>query len=314
MRRLAVVAAALLMALPAASAEALVVNNGTIYWMRDSGGIGSVNVDGTGLKRQLVRGVTADDLAVDGAYLYWSGEDRRGKTVIGRAGTDGRHVKRKLLKADAHAIAAYGGSVYWLTGKTIGRARASGRGAKPRLLNVRQSGWQASDLAVGPAGIFWGQGLAGKAKERARESGPIARIGRADLSGAHADHDFASWRAHALFVSDPRVIGLDGPSLYWLTANPDNVLHHLAAEADDVGFCQPVLSNCEVLMRLADEAVNPNSRFAVADGVLYWATPVDGGTRLYAAPIERETIAGIPGASETLQASRQIAFVRDAIR
>jgi hypothetical protein len=325
MRRLVILVALLLLVLPIASADALVVKDGKIYWIREArandlagrtAGIGRMNIDGTGIKRLLVRGVAAEDLAVDGGYVYWSGPGKRSdKRVIGRAGIDGRRVKRTLVKADADAIAAYDGSIYWLAGKAVGRARSNGRGADSHFLSVRDSGWVASDLAVGPAGIFWAQGVAhGKAWERAQASGPVGRIGRAALSGAGVDHDFASWRAAVLIASGPRVVGLDGPSFYWLTPNPDYVLHHLAAESDDVGYCQPVLSNCEVLMRLADEAVNPNAQFAVDDGVLYWATPVNGGTRIYRAPIERETRDGEPGASELLQASQQVAFVRDRIR
>ncbi|HWK28819.1 MAG TPA: hypothetical protein VNS09_19820 [Solirubrobacter sp.] len=327
MRRLLPTLLALLVVLPPASANAIVVRDGTIYWIREAkasdhsgrtAGIGSINVDGTGLKRLLVRGVVADDLAVDGSLLYWSGPPpgkRSHKRVIGRAGTDGHGIKRTLVRADAEAIAAYDGSLYWLTGKTVGRARSNGRGANARFLAIKQPGWVASGLAVGAAGIFWGQGVAhGKAWDRAREGGPVGRIGHAELSGAGVDPAFASWRAAVLISSSPRIVGLDGPSLYWLTANPDNALQHLAAEADDIGYCQPVFSNCDALMRLADEAVNPNSRFAVDNGVLYWATPVSGGTRIYRAPITREMHEGAPGASETLEAREQVAFVRDTIR
>jgi hypothetical protein len=311
MRKLLLLAGAALIAalLPATSASAIVVEDGKIYWLRTGhgGGIGRIDVDGSGLKRLLVRGVTADDLAVDGSSVFWADSD---KGVIGRARTDGRKVKRKLVKADADAIAAHDGSLYWLDDGIVGRARANGRGVKRRFLNVRRPGWDASGLAVGPAGIFWGQGVAhGKAWDEAREGGPVGRIGRAGLSGGGIEHGFADWRAAVLISSAPRVIGLDGPSLYWLTANPDNVLHHLAAGGESVGTCQPVLSNCEVLMRLADERLNPNSQFAVADGVLYWATPVHGGTRIHAAPIARD-----PDASELLQPARQVAFVHDALR
>ena len=67
-------------------------------------------------------------------------------------------------------------------------------------------------------------------------------------------------------------------------------------------------------MRLADEGVSPNSRFAVDDGVLCRAEPVHGGTRICRAPIARETIAGVPGASEMLEGRELVVFVHDQMR
>jgi hypothetical protein len=322
---LGIVIAAASAAFPPASAQALVVHDGRIYWIANQGVgprgdvIGRMNVDGTGLRRRLVRHIGADRLAVGAGHVFWSGprpgDDSGRKRAIGRARLDGRRVQRRLIETDANALAVHGRFLYWSGAKAIGRARVDGKQAKRGFLHVSHRGWALGDLVVGDAGIFWGEGLHGtKAVNEARHSGPTGRIGHAALSGRGIDVDFASWRSAALIAFGPRLVGLDGPSLYWFTPNPDNVLHHLDATAVNVGYCEPVFSNCEVLMRLADAGVNPNSSFTVDDGVLYWAEPVPRGTRIYRSAIVREPSSSGSSLSEMLGSREQVALVRDSIR
>lgn len=297
--RMLVLAAALAV-LPAADARALVVADGKIYWIKHqatsrsssrTAGIGRANIDGTKVKRAIVRGIQATDIAVSRSHVYWSTRSSRKRAPIGRARLDGTRIQRQLLRVNAGPLAVDDDHLYWGEPRAIGRAKLNGTKARRTFIRLPGSSWGVADVAVGAGHVFWSEGLASKkAWDQARETrGPTGRLGRAGLDGNGAVRAWTTWHRSALMTSGADILGVDDQTIYWLTTHPDNKLEYaFAGSPESIGACQPVLSNCKTLIALTDEGFNPNSQFAVADGYVYWADPVSRGTRIYRAALQRE--------------------------
>ena len=96
--------------------------------------IGCANVDGTGVNHGFII-TTADNLAVDGAHIYWTNVNG-----IGRANLDGTGVKEGFIAATpaypaTASVAVDSAHIYWgnfvsstLPNDTIGRANLDGTG------------------------------------------------------------------------------------------------------------------------------------------------------------------------------------------
>jgi hypothetical protein len=109
-----------------------------IYWMNNAESgkpvpIGRANVDGTGVNKRFITGVTNGPcgIAVVGGHIYWTNGG-----FVGRANLDGTGVNRRFIRTPGGAcgVAVYQGHIYWEEGTrtpahpstTIGRANLNG--------------------------------------------------------------------------------------------------------------------------------------------------------------------------------------------
>jgi hypothetical protein len=109
-----------------------------IYWIyaaesRKPVTIGRANLDGTGVNKRFITGVTNGfcGIAVVGGHIYWTNGG-----FVGRANLDGTGVNRRVIRTPGGAcgVAVYQGHIYWEEGAgtpahpstTIGRANLDG--------------------------------------------------------------------------------------------------------------------------------------------------------------------------------------------
>jgi hypothetical protein len=109
-----------------------------IYWTNAAEGpkpvpIGRANLDGTGVNKRLITGVTNGfcGITVAGGHIYWTNGG-----FLGRANLDGTGVDRRFIRTPGGScgVAVYQGHIYWTQGTgghahpstTIGRANLDG--------------------------------------------------------------------------------------------------------------------------------------------------------------------------------------------
>jgi hypothetical protein len=168
--------------------SSVVVVGRYVYW-NDRHAIGRVALDGSHLRRNLIRlpaergGGVADGLASDGRHLYFS---RCSDNTIGRADLSGRHVHQRFISLGARScpqsLAVTGGHIFWteLGQGIIGRARLGGGDIEARWLHT-QSRQGPFQVAVGDGHVYWTWG---------GENGTPSYTGRADANRSHLDRRF----------------------------------------------------------------------------------------------------------------------------
>jgi hypothetical protein len=109
-----------------------------IYWTnaaewRKPVPIGRANLDGTGVNKRFITGVTNGScgIAASGGHIYWTTGG-----FLGRANLDGTGVNRRFIRTPSGpcGVAVYQGHIYWTQGTgshahprtTIGRANLDG--------------------------------------------------------------------------------------------------------------------------------------------------------------------------------------------
>jgi hypothetical protein len=117
-----------------------------IYWMNNAESgkpvpIGRANLDGTGVNKRFITGVTNGPcgIAVAGGHIYWTNGG-----FVGRANLDGTGVNRRFIRTASGpcGVAVYQGHIYWgqSTGRlahpstTIGRANLDGSAVNNRFI------------------------------------------------------------------------------------------------------------------------------------------------------------------------------------
>jgi hypothetical protein len=190
---LAVVAALVILALPAGAAA-------DIYWSNGSGNTHSVaraNLDGTGVDLTFIPDVHADGVAVDAGHVYWS---TFVDGTIGRADLDGSALDQSFITGPAvgevpGAMAVDSQHIYWVSevsnNSYIFRANLDGSGAIGLLPATGSEG-----VAVDAGQVYW-------------TNTEADTIGRADLDGGDVDQSFISG------LTAPWGIAVDGQHIYW---------------------------------------------------------------------------------------------------
>jgi hypothetical protein len=130
-----------------------------IYWMNNAESrkpvpIGRANLDGTGVNKRFITGVTGGTcgIAVAGAHIYWT----NGR-FVGRANLDGSRVNRHFLRTAGIScgVAVYKDHIYWRQSKrglahpitTIARANLNGSAVNNQFITgIRDS---CGSLAIG---------------------------------------------------------------------------------------------------------------------------------------------------------------------
>jgi hypothetical protein len=227
--------------------------NAHLYWSepvtsRGPSGTGINNiwrakVNGGSVDKSFVSGLQIPGaVAVSSSHVYWS-DDEAG--TIGRARTDGTHVQRSLITANADALATAGGFLYWTTSSFSGTPAAIWRsrpdGTHKRKLASIGQGTYIGGLAVNGSRICWTN----------RDRGTI---GRAHLDGTHINQHFVTG------LTDPTGLAMSSRNLFWANTVPET--------SDSIGRA-----------RLDGTHVNPNFitgasypyGVAVGRGYLYWA-------------------------------------------
>jgi hypothetical protein len=159
-----------------------------VYWL-DGNAIGTVNADGSGVRRKLVvpsqeyGGGVGDGLASDGRYLYFSrGQERS----IARVRLDSGLSLRYIVLGDKHgplALTYAAGYLYWSDVDhnflgVIGRASLDGRLVAPEWLHI---GKPPFDVVAGGGVLFWVHGAV---------AGQQEYVGRASARGRITTHRF----------------------------------------------------------------------------------------------------------------------------
>jgi hypothetical protein len=134
-----------------------------IYWANGTS-IGRANLDGSGVEPAFVAGVTADSVAVDADFIYWTSDGPGSSDTIGRVRGDGTDVDKSFISAGDLAIgdvAVDANHVYWIhrlpyasligADTAIGRADLDGTDANPAFIPEAR----ARDLALDPQYIYW---------------------------------------------------------------------------------------------------------------------------------------------------------------
>jgi hypothetical protein len=135
-----------------------------IYWTnwaqwRKPVPIGRANLDGTGVNKRFITGVTPGcGIAVVGGHIYWTNAGFvKSRYAIGRANLDGTGVNQRFIRTAGIpcGVAAYQGHIYWgeWTGgdahpaTTIGRANLDGSAVNNQFITgIHDS---CSGLAIG---------------------------------------------------------------------------------------------------------------------------------------------------------------------
>jgi hypothetical protein len=113
-----------------------------IYWIyaaesRKPVPIGRANLDGTGVNKRFITGVTNGcGIAVVGGHIYWTNAGFTDRPAIGRANVDGTGVNQRFIRTASTpcGVAVYQGHIYWGESSggsahpstTIGRANLDG--------------------------------------------------------------------------------------------------------------------------------------------------------------------------------------------
>lgn len=178
-----------------------------------------------------------------GAFIYWS-TGRFG--TIGRANLDGTDVRQGFLKAvlNPQGLAfGEGQTILWATPGiprpvrfgprgSIGRGQLDGKGGAKRIIGPGEIVFSVQPTATGgcPCHVFYNHSLStGVAVDIAhvywserhfeRKLHPHAGgdIGRAELDGSHAQHDFIPTGP------DPTALAVDSTHIYWVNANDGTI-------------------------------------------------------------------------------------------
>ena len=123
-----------------------------IYWMNNAESgkpvtIGRANLDGTGVNKRFVTGVTIGcGIAVVRGHIYWTNVGFvKSRYAIGRANVDGTGVNRRFIRTASIpcGVAVYHGHIYWGEWKgttlahpitTIGRANLDGSAVNSQFI------------------------------------------------------------------------------------------------------------------------------------------------------------------------------------
>jgi hypothetical protein len=146
-----------------ASPCGIAVAGNYIYWMYGAEGykppvltIGRANLDGTGVNKRFITGVTSGCwIAVAAGHIYWANDGPA--AGIGRANLDGTGVNQRFIRTAGNpcGVAVYQGHIYWghSTGgfahpsATIGRANLDGSAVNDQFITgIHET---CSGLAVG---------------------------------------------------------------------------------------------------------------------------------------------------------------------
>ena len=183
------------------SPQAMAIDSTYLYFVTGLGGIGRVNLDGSGVDQNFILGVFPDALAVDGAHIYWTTSGPNGNK-IGRANIDGSSVNPNFITTivAAAGIAVDGNFVYWSNSalNSIGRANvADGLGANQQWITGAAN---PQGVTVDGSFIYWVNASSG-------------RIGRANLNGTGANQFFIT-------AGKPEWIAVDSASVWWTNGSP----------------------------------------------------------------------------------------------
>ena len=174
-----------------------------VYWadsFRDQnnrlvGVIARANLDGTGVNDSfiVVNDAASNGVAVDGAYVYWTGAN-----VIGRANLDGTGVDQSFITGanEPWGVAVDGAHIYWVNAGngTIGRANLDGTDVDQSFI-TGDPATEPEGIAVDGAHIYWANSQGG--------TGGAGTIGRANLDGTGVDQSFITG------VSSPLGVAVD---------------------------------------------------------------------------------------------------------
>jgi hypothetical protein len=100
--------------------------------------IGRANLDGTGVNRRFITGVTNGcGIAVVGGHIYWTNsgfaDSRHVRNAIGRANLDGTGVNQRFIRTVGGpcGLAVYHGHIYWGQSRGASHTRARRRSDAP---------------------------------------------------------------------------------------------------------------------------------------------------------------------------------------
>jgi virginiamycin B lyase len=122
-----------------------------IYWMNNAESgkpvpIGRANLDGTGVNKRFITGVTNGPcgIAVVGGYIYWTNAGFTDTPAIGRANLDGTGVNQHFIRTAGIpcGVAVYKDHIYWVQSKrglahpitTIARANLNGSAVNDQFI------------------------------------------------------------------------------------------------------------------------------------------------------------------------------------
>lgn len=311
MRHVLVTGMALVLCLVLAeSAQALAVSKGKVYWTKDSdlygkgAAVGRANVNGTRVRPNFIRlrnriGDSLNGaLATSGSHIYWGVISARGGArgntgAIGRARLNGRGVQPRLItRINPFGLAAHGRNLYWTNtvvanaeskNASVGRARLNGKRVQRRFIRAGLSADGAADIAVDASGIYWGASYTHDAD--------YPSIARANLKGGNIELYFVRLnrviRTAFLGAHPGRVIGLDGPSIYY-TESVEGTLDERTVQYTTL---DPSERHSGRLMEFdSDDAIS----FAVDGSYLYWVQRLgESRYRLIRAKILRKFSEGV---------------------
>ncbi|HEV7399053.1 MAG TPA: hypothetical protein VGN84_02165 [Solirubrobacterales bacterium] len=171
--------------------------------------ISRANLDGSGREGVFVP-TNAEDVAVDGAHIYWS---EPSANAIGRADLDGNpaSVEPSFISgaSNPQGVTVDGSHLYWSNAAggedeegTIGRANLNGTGVDQNFIAGASN---PKGIAVDAAHIYW-----------TNAGSSFRGIGRADLDGnvASVEQEFVADSAVL-----PQGVAVDGTHVYWTRGN-----------------------------------------------------------------------------------------------
>ena len=195
------------------NAQGVAVDGAHIYWanldISNGSSIGRANLDGTGVNQNFIGtgdpptfpgASNPEEMAVDGAHVYWADSFRTNflTGVIARANLDGTGVNQNfIVVSDAVplGVAVDGAHVYWTGANVIGRANLDGTGVNQSFITGANGPW---GVAVDGAHIYW-------------VNTPSGSIGRANLDGTGVNQSFITGDP----ANVPEGVAVDGAHIYW---------------------------------------------------------------------------------------------------
>lgn len=177
--------------------RAVAVTADHVWWTNGTdGAIGRANLDGTGVDRTFIPGVSPEDpgtgrtnlrgIAVIGDHVFWTDygydpELGENWARIGRAALDGTDVRLEFLDPVTLpvALAADQDHLFWMAYEGIGRARVDGTDVQPTFITGSLPSARA--VAVDGAHVYW---------TNTTNSWNSPTIGRANLDGSGVDQAF----------------------------------------------------------------------------------------------------------------------------
>lgn len=180
-----------------------------IFFAGGQGVIGRANLNGSDVHPDLInipqptlngvlqREANAGDLAVAGAYVYWSSTSLES---IGRASVDGGEVDANLIPVEGFVfgISIYAGHIYWVTNHAIGRAKLDGSNVEPSFIPL--VGMGGGGIAVAHGYIYWTPYSGGT-------------ISRASITDRKVDPEFVT------DLGEVANLAVAGNHIYWVSGS-----------------------------------------------------------------------------------------------